>query len=245
MKFLINLWRFLSFPLILGGLALSWYGVHNWSMSSGGKLMNAAELVSSHEDVALLQDSLRYDLRGASIRQENFMGVKSPAVAAFPAWAGKDSGKARLVVFSSRPMFLGPAVKSFMQVDSAGGAISVESSSSKTSSGTLVPKFDALVQTLASELRANLTDSVRGRFFAKGTAIRRTDSSQSGIDSVTSEYWEVRLEGVPSREKVLSLFALGIAAIVLGVALQVVVKKWEGQRAEEEEEERSNEKPLV
>jgi len=244
MKFLINLWRFLSFPLILGGLALSWWGINNWTMSSGGKVMTAAELASSHAEIALLKDSLRYDLRGASIRQENFMGVKSPAVAAFPAWAGMDSGKTHLVIFSSRPEFLGPTVKSFMQVDSAGGAISVESSS-KGSSGILVPKFDALVQILASQIRPHLTDSVRGRFLAEGTAIRRTDSSQSGIDSVASEYWEVRLEGVPSREKVLSILALGIATIVLGIALQIVVKKWENQRAEEDEEERSNEKPLV
>jgi hypothetical protein len=244
MKFLINLWRFLSFPLILGGLALSWYGIHNWTMSSGGQVMSASELVSSHADVALLKDSLTFDLRGASIRQENFMGVKSPAVAAFPAWPGKDSGKTHLVVLSSRPSFLGPAVKSFMQVDSAGGAISV-ASSSNSSTGILVPKFEALVQTLASQLRPHLTDSVRGRFLAEGTAIRRTDSSQSGIDSVHSEYWEVRLEGVPSRGKVLSFFALGIAAILSGIALQIVVKKWENQRAEEDEEERSNEKPLV
>ncbi|MEN9307483.1 MAG: hypothetical protein RL173_1415 [Fibrobacterota bacterium] len=244
MKFLINLWRFLSFPLILGGLALSWWGVNNWTMSSGGAVMSAAELLSSHAEIALLKDSLRYDLSTASIRQENFMGVKSPAVAAFPAWAGADSGRTRFVVYSSQPNFLGPTVKSFMQVDSADGAISVESSS-KGSKGVLVPVFDALVQTLASQMRPHLTDSVRGRFMAQGTAIRRTDSSKAGIDSVASEYWEVRLEGVPSRQKVLSILALGIALIFLGIALQIVVKKWENQRAEEDEEERSNEKPLV
>ncbi|MEK7392274.1 MAG: hypothetical protein AAB214_06885, partial [Fibrobacterota bacterium] len=171
MKFLINLWRFLSFPLILGGLALSWWGINNWSMSSGATVMSATELTASHTEIARLKDSLRYDLSAASIRQENFMGVKSPAMAAFPAWAGTDSGKTHFVVFSSRPAFLGPVVKTFMQVDSAGGAISVESSAkgTKGSNGILVPKFDALVQTLAAQFRPHLTDSVRGRFLAEGT----------------------------------------------------------------------------
>lgn len=244
MKFLIQLWKFLSFPLILAGLALSWYGIHNWSMASADKVMTASALLASHEDVVLLKDSLHYDLRWANIRQENVMGVKSPAVAVFPAWPGNDSGRVRLVVLSSRPVFLGPTVKSFQRVDSAEGAIQVQSTG-KASAGTLGPQFEALIQILADQVRPHLLDSTQGRFFAEGTAIRRTDTTGAGIDSVAAEYWEVRLEGVPSRDKVLSLLALGIAAIVLGIALQIVVKKWETQRAEEDEEERANEKPLV
>lgn len=71
-----------------------------------------------------------------------------------------------------------------------------------------------------------------------------TDRTPTSIRS-PSEYWEVRLEGTPGRDKVIGSFALGVAGIVLGIALQIVVKKWDVRQAEEEEEERLNEQPLV
>ncbi len=244
MKFLIQLWRILSFPLILGGLGAVWYGIHHWQEASADKVVTTRELFANHLEVALLKEPLRFDLTNASVRQENFMGVKSPAVAVFPAWPEKDLGRARLVILSSRPSFLGPVVKSFQRVDSGQGAIHVQSNS-KTSTGTLLPQFEAMIQTLEADLRLHLDDSTKGNFLAQGTAIRKTDPLFLGTDSTTNEYWEVRLEGVPSHDKVLTLLTLGIAAIVLGIALQIVVKKWETAQEEEAEEERANEKPLV
>ncbi len=245
MKLLVQIWRILSFPFILAGLVLTWYGIQNWSIASAEKIVSAKELAVQPEDVVVLHDSLRYDLSAPSIRQENFMGIKSEPMAVFPTWAGTDSGLVKIVVLSSQPRFLGPAVKSFMKIDSAGGAIDVQSSG-KNSAGSLVPKFEALVQVLASKLgKANLEDSVHGRFLAHGPAVRKYDGSNTGIDSIAGEYWEVRLEGTPGRDKVIGLFALGVAGIVLGIVLQIVVKKWDVRQAEEEEEERLNEQPLV
>ncbi len=172
------------------------------------------------------------------------MGIKSPALAVFPAWAGDDSSRVRLVVISSQSQFVGPVVQTFKYVDSTDGAIQVRSSG-PTTKGTLAPKFDALIQELIYKLRDHLTDSAQGRFLAQGTAIRKTDASNLGVDSMATEYWEVRLDGLPSRGKVFGFLALGLAAILIGIALHLVVKKSETRQAEEEEEERSNEKPLV
>lgn len=245
MKLLVQIWRILSFPLILVGLVLAWYGIQNWSIASADKIVSAKELAVQPDDVVVLHDSLRYDLAAPSIRQENFMGIKSEPTAVFPTWAGTDSGLVKIVVVSSQPRFLGPAVKSFMRIDSAGGAIKVQSSE-KNSEGSVVPKFEALIQIQAAKLgKAALEDSVRGRFLAHGPAIRKYDGASTGIDSVAGEYWEVRLEGTPKRDKVMGFFALGIACIVLGIVLQIVVKKRDIRQAEEEEEERLNEQPLV
>lgn len=244
MKFLIKIWKIVSFPLILGGLALTWYGVHNLPLVTSDKVVSIRELFSTRPDVVKIQDSLRFDLRRASLRQENFMGIKSPALAVFPAWLGNDSGSPKLVIISSRPDFVGPAVRSFKYVDSAEGAVQVHSTG-PTSTGLLAPKFDALIQTLAADLRMHLMDTTQGRFLAKGTAIRKTDASELGIDSVAAEYWEVRLEGIPSREKVLGALALGVAVALLGLMLQLSVKKFENQQAEQDEEERATEPPLV
>lgn len=246
MKLLVQLWRILSFPFILGGLVLCWYGIQNWSISSAENVVNAKELQLAPEEVLILRDSLRYDLSAPSIRQENFMGIKSEPLAVFPAWAGTDSGAVKFILFSSDPKFLGPAVKSFMRIDSAGGAINVQSSGKNQSAGKLVPEFEAMIQLLAAKLgKEALEDSVRGRFLVQATAIRRDDADRTGIDSTASEYWEVRLQGVPPRDRVVGSLVLGIAAILLGILLQIVVKKWETKQAEEEEEERLNEKPLV
>lgn len=244
MKFLIKIWKIISFPLILGGLALTWYGIRNLPMVTSEKVVSVRELFSARPDVTKLQDSLRFDLRAPSLRQENFMGIKSAALAVFPAWYGNDSGPAKLVVISSRPEFVGPAVRSFKYVDSSGGAVQFHSTG-PTSTGLLAPKFDALIQTLAADMRMHLNDSTQGRFLAQGTAIRKTDASELGLDSVATEYWEVRLEGVPSREKVLGALALGVALALVGLMLQLTVKKFENQEAEQEEEERAAEAPLV
>lgn len=245
MKLLVQIWRILSFPLILVGLVLTWYGIQNWSIASADKIVSAKELAVQPDDVVVLHDSLRYDLSAPSIRQLNIMGITSEPTAVFPAWAGTDSGLVKIVVVSSQPRFLGPAVKSFMRIDSAGGAIKVQSSE-KNSEGSVVPKFEALIQIQAMKLgKAKLEDSVRGRFLAHGTAIRKYDGSNTGLDSIAGEYWEVRLEGTPGRGKVMGFFALGIACIVLGIVLQIVVKKRDVRLAEEDEEERLNEQPLV
>lgn len=244
MKFLIKIWKIVSFPLILGGIALAWYGIHNLPLVTSDKVVSIRELLSNKPDVARIRDSLRFDLRWASLRQENFMGIQSPALAVFPAWYADDSGLAKFVVVSTRPEFVGPAVRSFRRVDSADGAIQVQSTSS-ISAGALTPRFDALIQMLTVELRNHLADTTQGRFFAQGTAIRKTDLSNVGIDSVASEYWEVRLEGVPSQERVLGSLAAGLACILTGIMLQLTVRKHEHQEAEQEEEERASEAPLV
>lgn len=245
MKLLVQIWRILSFPLILIGLVLAWYGIHNWSIASADKIVAARELAVQPDDVVVLHDSLRYDLTAPSIRQVNIMGIKSEPTAVFPAWAGTDSGLVKIVVVSSQPKFLGPAVKSFMRIDSAGGAIKVQSSE-KNAEGSVVPKFEALIQIQAAKLgKAALEDSIRGRFLAHGPAIRKHDGANTGLDSVAGEYWEVRLEGTPKRDKVMGLLALGVAGIVLGIVLQIVVKKHDARQAEEDEEERLNEQPLV
>lgn len=244
MKFLIKIWKIVSFPLILGGLALTWYGVHNLPLVTSDKVVSIRELFSTRPDVVKIQDSLRFDLRRASLRQENFMGFKSPALAVFPAWSGSDSGSTKLVIISSRPEFVGPVVRSFKHVDSTEGAVQVHSTG-PASTGNLAPKFDALVQTLAAELKSNINDTAQGRFLAKGTAIRKTEASELGIDSIAAEYWEVRLEGIPSRGKVLGSLALGVAVALLGLMLQLTVKKFEKQEAERDEEERATEPPLV
>jgi hypothetical protein len=244
MKFLIKIWKIVSFPLILGGLALTWYGVRNLPMVTSDKVVSVRELFSTRPDVVKLKDSLRFDLRRASLRQENFMGIKSSALAVFPAWYGSDSGSTKLVVISSRPEFVGPAVRSFKHVDSTEGAVQVHSTGT-TSVGNLAPKFDALVQTLAAELSLHINDTAQGRFLARGTAIRKSDASELGIDSVAAEYWEVRLEGVPSRGRVLGSLALGVALALIGLMLQLTVKKFENQEAEQDEEDRATEAPLV
>lgn len=244
MKFLIQIWKFVSFPLILIGLVLTWYGVRNLSMVTSDKVVSVKELFASKPSAIRIKDSLRFDLSHASLRQENFMGIKSPALVVFPAWAGSDSGTVKLVVISSRPQFVGPAVRSFRYVDSVEGAIQVHSSGT-ASAGTLAPKFDALVQLLTMKLRDHLTDSGQGRFLAEGTAIQKTDASDLGLDSIAQEYWEVRLEGVPGRGRVFGSLALGIATVLAGLMLQLTVKKFDQRQAEEEEEDRSNEKPLV
>lgn len=244
MKFLIKIWKIVSFPLILGGIALTWYGVHNLPLVTSDKVVSIRELLADKPDVARVRDSLRFDLRWASLRQENFMGIQSPALAVFPAWYGTDSGLAKFVIVSSRPEFVGPAVRSFRRVDSAGEAVQVQSTS-PISTGALTPKFDALIQMLTIELRENLTDTAQGVFLAEGTAIRKTDPANVGIDSVANVFWEVRMEGVPSQERVLGSLAAGLACILFGIMLQLTVRKHEHQEAELEEEERASEAPLV
>ena len=244
MKFLIQIWKFVSFPLILGGLALTWYGIHNLPLVTSEKVISVQELLSTRPDASRIQDSLRFDLRHASLRQENILGIKSPALAVFPAWPGNDSGLARLVVVSSRPEFVGPTVRSFRRTDSAEGAIQV-SSTGPFSAGALQPKFEAMIQVLTAQLRDHLADTAQGRFLAKGTAIHKSDLSELGLDSIAHEYWEIRMEGVPSRERVLGALALGVAAILFGLMLQLTVRKHDNQEVEQEEEERATEPPLV
>ena len=244
MKFIIALCKLLSFPLILGGGALIWYSVHNWTAGTADGLSDGTTLLSKRPDAVRFHDSVRYDLSAASLRQDNFMGVKSPARAAFPVWIGTDTGAPRLVAVSSDPRFLGPVVEGFKRVDSIAGEVKVRSTSS-TSAGTLQPQFDALVQELAAEMKAHLQDSVHGRAFLEGVALRQTDTSRAGISGIAPEYWEIRTDGVPSSDSVYLSMVGGIACIALGLAFQVATGRWDRRLRDEEEEERQNEKPLV
>ena len=244
MKFIIALCKLLSFPLILGGGALVWYGVHNWTAGTADDLMNGKALLSKRPGAAHFRDSVRFDLSSASLREDNFMGIKAPARAAFPVWIGTDTGAPRLIAVSSNPRFLGPVVQGFKRVDSIEGEIKVRSTSS-TSAGTLQPQFDALVQMLSVELKDHLQDSIRGRTVLEGVALLQTDTARAGISPIAPEYWEIRTEGVPSADSVYLSLVGGIIAIALGLAFQIGTGRWDRRCREEEEEERQNEKPLV
>lgn len=244
MKFLIALWRLLSIPLILAGAALIWFGVKNWGIATADVVVDAKTLFHQRPDVAQFRDSVRFDLTLASLREESFMGIKSPVRAAFPAWVGKDSSAPRLVVISSKPRILGPVIKAFMRIDSAEGEIRVHSKQD-VSVGNLQPQFDALVQVLAGVHRDHLKDSATGWMVVQGVAIRETDSERAQLNSIAQEFWEIRTEGVPTREQVLTSVGAGIASVVLGLFLQISVGRWERRKEEEEEEERLNEQPLV
>lgn len=244
MKFIIALCKLLSFPLILGGGALVWYGIHNWNVGTADVLVDGTALLSKKPSVVRFRDSVRYDLSAASLRQDNFMGIKAPARAAFPVWIGSDTGAPRLIAISSAPRYLGPVVQGFKRVDSVQGEIKVRSTSS-TSAGTLQPQFDALVQMLSSSLGEHLRDSVRGRAILEGVAVRQTDTARAGISGIAPEYWEIRTEGVPSSDSVYLSLVGGCMAIALGLAFQVGTGRWDRRMREEEEEELQNEKPLV
>lgn len=244
MKFIIALCKLLSFPLILGGGALIWYCVHNWSAGTADERMDGTTILSKRPSAVHFRDSVRFDLSAASLREDNFMGIKSPARAAFPVWIGTDTGAPRLLAVSSDPRFLGPVVQGFKRVDSIAGEIKVRSTSS-TSAGNLQPQFDALVQMLAVELKDHLQDSVHGRALLEGVALRQTDTSKAGISGIALEYWEIRTDGVPSSDSVYLALVGGVASIALGLGFQIATGRWDRRRRDEEEEERQNEKPLV
>ena len=128
MKIASTFLKILSLPLIMAGAALVWFSVHNWTAGTASVVVDGKTLLSSKADAAIFRDSVRYDLSGGSLRQDNLMGIKSPARAAFAAWVGKDTGLAKLVVLSSAPRYLGPVVRSFQKVDSVQGEIKVPSS---------------------------------------------------------------------------------------------------------------------
>lgn len=244
MKILSTFLKILSLPLILAGAAAVWFAVHNWTAGTASEVVDGRTLLSGKAEAAIFRDSVRYDLSGGSLRQDNLMGIKSPARAAFAAWIGKDTGLARLVVLSSAPRYLGPVVGSFQKIDSAQGEIRVRSSD-PASAGNLQAQFDALVQILAAKLGDDLKDSVRGRAFIEGVAVRQTDSSRAGIGGVASEFWEVRTEGVPSSSTVYAAAGGGAALLALGFGLQVALARRERRERDEEEEEHKNEQPLV
>jgi hypothetical protein len=244
MKFIIALCKLLSFPLILAGGALIWYGAHNWTAGTADGQVNGSALFSKRPGSVHFRDSVRYDLSQASLRQDNFMGIKSPARAAFPVWTGSDTGAPRLIAVSSDPRFLGPVVQGFKRVDSVEGEIKVRSTST-ASAGNLQPQFDALVQMLAIELKGHLQDSIHGRAILEGVALLQTDTARAGISPIASEYWEIRTEGVPSSNSVYLSLAGGVLAIGLGMALQIATGRRDRRLREEEEEERQNEKPMV
>jgi len=244
MKFIIALCKLLSFPLILAGGALTWYGIHNWTAGTAADLVDGKSLFAQKPPAAHFRDSVRFDLSSASLRQDNFMGIKSPVRAAFPVWVGSDTGAPCLIAVSSNPRFLGPVVQGFKRVDSIAGEIKVRSTSS-ASTGTLQPQFDALVQTLAAELKDHIQDSVHGRTMLEGVALIQTDTARAGISGIAPQYWEIRTEGVPSSDSVYLSLVGGVAAIALGLALQVGTGRRDRRLREEEEEEHKNEKPLV
>ncbi|HXP89880.1 MAG TPA: hypothetical protein VN931_03010 [Fibrobacteria bacterium] len=244
MKFIVALWKFLSFPLVLGGGALLWYGIHNWTAGTADVVMDGKTLLSSRPEAAKFRDSVDFDLSTASLRQSNVMGVKSRPLAAFPVWIGADTGAIRLIAVSAKPRFLGPVVQGFLRVDSTAGELKVRSTET-ASEGTLQPQFDAMVQVLAVKLKDDLGGEVRGRILLEGVALRQTDSSRSGIAGVAPEYWEIHTGGVPSPGTVYACVGGGVASILLGVVFQVAAGRWDRRRSEEEEEERQNEKPLV
>jgi hypothetical protein len=244
MKFVSTLLKILSFPLILAGGVGVWYGVRNWTAGTADVVVDGKALLASRPAAALFRDTVRYDLSGGSLRQDNIVGIKSPARAVFTAWTGSDTGLSRLVVISSDPKFLGPVVKSFQKVDSVAGEIKVRSSE-PTSAGNLQAQFDALVQILVAKLGDDLKDTARGRAWIQGVAVRCTDTSMVGIGGVAPEYWEIRTEGVPSSSAVYGSIAGGVAAIVLGFGVQNLLARRERREREAEEEERQNEQPLV
>lgn len=244
MKFIIAFCKLLSFPLILGGGALVWYGVHNWTVGTAGSLVDGKTLLSQRPAAIRFRDSIRYDLSAASLREDNFMGIKSPARAAFPVWIGSDTGAPRLIAISSSPRFLGPVIQGFKRVDSVQGEIKVRSTSA-TSAGTLQPQFDAMVQELSFELKDHLRDSIHGRAILEGVAVRLTDTARAGIPGIAPEYWEIRTEGLPSSDSVYLSLVGGIVAIALGLGFQIGSSRWDSRIREEEEEEHQNEKPLV
>src|ERR1035437_5150070 len=244
MKFIITLCKLLSFPLILGGGALVWYGVHNWTAATADDVVNGTTLLSKRPSAVHFRDSVRFDLSSASLREDNFMGIKSPARAAFPVWIGSDTGAPRLIAVTSNPRFLGPVVQGFKRVDSIEGEIKVRSTSS-TSAGILQPQFDALVQILSVQLKDHLHDSIHRSALMEGVALRQSDTSRAGISPIAAEYWEIRTEGVPSSDSVYLSLVGGIMAIALGMAFQVGTGRWDRRLREDEEEERQNEKPLV
>jgi hypothetical protein len=244
MKILLTFLKVLFFPLILAGGVLVWFGVHNWTAGTASTVVDGKTLYSTRPGAAIFRDSVRYDLSGGSLRQDNLVGIKSPARAAFVAWTGTDTGLSKLVVVSSDPRFLGPVVKGFQKVDSAAGEIKVRSSD-PASAGNLQAQFDALVQILAAKLGDDLKDTVRGRAFIQGVAVRQTDSSQAGINGVAPEYWEIRTEGVPSSGTVYASLGGGIACVALALAMQAAIGRRERRLRDEEEEEHQNEQPLV
>jgi len=244
MKFIIALCKLLSFPLILAGGALVWYGVHNWTAGTADGLVDGPTLFSKQPSATHFRDSVRFDLSSASLRQDNFMGIKSPARAAFPVWIGSDTGAPKLIAVSSDPRFLGPVVQGFKRVDSIEGEIKVRSTSN-ASAGTLQPQFDALVQMLAIEMKSHLQDSIHGRTILQGVALLQTDTSRAGISPIAPVFWEIRTEGVASSDSVYLSLVGGILAIGLGLALQVATGRRDRRLREEEEEERQNEKPMV
>jgi len=244
MKAIIAICKLLSFPLILLGGALCYWGFHHWTAGTADLQTNGRTLLSARPEAARFRDSVRYDLRMASIRQDNFMGIKSPARAIFPVWAGTDTGPARLVAVSSDPRFLGPVVHTFLRVDSVQGEIKVKSSQDG-SVGNLQSQFDAMLQILSVQLKDHMDDTLRGRMQLSGVALRLADTANEGVGGLAPEFWEVRTEGVPSSESVYSAVFGGILCIVLGMAIQLTTSRWDRKRRDEEEEERQNEQPLV
>lgn len=244
MKAIIAICKLLSFPLILLGGALCYWGIHHWTAGTADLQTNGRTLLSSRPGAVRFHDSVRYDLRQASIRQDNFMGIKSPARAIFPVWAGTDSGLVRIVAISSDPRFLGPVVKSFLRVDSVQGEIKVKSTQNG-SVGNIQTQFDAMLQILSVQLKDHLEDTLRGRMLLNGVALRLKDTANEGVGGLAPEFWEVRTEGVPASDSVYSATFGGILCIVLGMAIQLATSRWDRKRREEEEEERQNEQPLV
>jgi hypothetical protein len=244
MKALVALAKILSFPLILLGGGLCYWGIHHWKLGTADLNVDGRALPGQRPDAALFRDSVRYDLSQASIRQDNFLGIKSPARAVFPVWAGSDTGASHLVAVSSDPRFLGPVVQSFQRVDSSAGEIKVKSNQSSLA-GNLQSQFDALLQILAVQLKDHLHDTLRGRALIRGPALRLDDTASEGVGGLAPEFWEIRTEGVPSSDSVYAAVFGGIVCIAVGMGLQVATGRWERRRREEEEEERQNEQPLV
>jgi len=244
MKFIVALWKILSFPLVLGGGALLWYGIHNWTAGTAEVVMDGKTLLSVRPEAAKFRDSVTFDLSTASLRQSNVMGGKSRPLTAFPVWLGPDSGAPTLIAVSAKPRFLGPVVQGFLRVDSAAGETRVHSTET-AAAGTLQPQFDAMVQVLAAKLKDDLGDGVRGRMLLEGVALRQTDSSRAGIAGVAPEYWEIHTGGIPSAGAVYASIGGGVVSILLGLVFQVAAGRWDHRREAEEEEERQNEKPLV
>ena len=244
MKVLVALCKLLSFPLILLGAALCYWGGHNWKAGTAEGNCDGRSIVASRPDATHFRDSVRFDLSRASIRQDNFLGFKSPARAVFPVWTASDTGRSHLVAVSSDPRFLGPVVQSFLGVDSVAGEIKVRSNQS-SAAGNLQTQFDALLQILAVQLKDHLHDSLVGRASLSGVALRKSDTASEGVGELSPEFWEIRAEGVPSSGSVEGAVFGGVALVVLGVVLQIFAGRWERRRREDEEEEHQNEKPLV
>lgn len=245
MKAIVSLFRFLSIPAIAVGAACLWLGARDWKVATVEATATAKTLFQSGTpDVVRFRDTVRFDLWHASLREESFMGMVQPVRAVYPAWIGKDSSAPRIVVVSSAPEIVGPAVRSFLHGDSARGDMTV-SSNDGADEGNLKPKFSAILQQLAFKHAAHLEDTAWGRHLVEGVAVLHSDPDRVGINPIAPKYWEIQTEDIPTRDHVTALLGGGFALIVVGGFLHISIGRMDRRRREEEEEESQNEKPLV